>query len=485
MRIRIAVSSIAVLFSLGRLAAELPPLWEDSAHAFTAAAEGLAAGADRSKVLEQLTTALAKSKDGENSYYLPRAQALAKELKDSAKTHPKQAGPREVKAAPLAHLRDTKFEPFLLGRFDEPGGVLFPDTVFVGPDKQFKDALAAQPDDPVTRLVAKDRAIISELIPLLNDLTPTRAYRESNFSKARLRIPRVCDYALLLIEYHSLCTFHDNASTGELLHELSDIERPYSTTREKIAKRVAEWWKVNQSKSIAAGLRDQIAHSNDAYGKFAMVRRLLQHEDPADKEFGLETLRAYVRRYPGNHTSAIAGEMLAQHGDFTLIDEIYKTWHPFRDKPGHYLYESVNIQYLCKYGRRREWELLHDISASELSIIDKWPGGRSMAYGSVVHNKHPYAIPLQGLVLAQTRISTVRWVGKPAKEQPISSADAAIVLLQEQTGKDFGYKIEGTAAERAEAIKRAQKWWDDEGKAKYTFDYIEKNMVKKETPKKP
>ncbi len=473
MRIRIAVSSIAVLFSLGRLAAELPPLWEDSAHAFTAAAEGLAAGADRSKVLEQLTTALAKSKDGENSYYLPRAQALAKELKDSAKTHPKQAGPREVKAAPLAHLRDTKFEPFLLGRFDEPGGVLFPDTVFVGPDKQFKDALAAQPDDPVTRLVAKDRAIISELIPLLNDLTPTRAYRESNFSKARLRIPRVCDYALLLIEYHSLCTFHDNASTGELLHELSDIERPYSTTREKIAKRVAEWWKVNQSKSIAAGLRDQIAFSNDAYGKFAMVRRLLQHEDPADKAFALETLRAYVRRYPGNHTSAIAGEMLAQHGDFTVIDEIYKTWHPFRDKPGHYLYEAKLIWYLCKYGKRREWDLLYDISASEFEMKN-WPGGRSRLWGSVMHSaghaKNPFAIPF-----------LVHGFNEPW----LADSHRAVYYLQELTAKDFGYKVDDKPEGRAEAIKRAQKWWNDEGKAKYTFDYIEKNMVKKETPKKP
>ncbi len=483
MSIRIAACSIAVLLSLGRLSAEVGPIWDDLAHAFSKVAEGLAAGEDRAKLHDGLTAALKKNKDAE-SHFLILTRTLAEDLKESAKSAPKPATSKEVAASPLKHLRDTKFEPFLLGRFDAPVMPLM-GAVVTPPADVFKNALAAAPDDPVSRLVAMDRAVITELIPLLADRTPTRAYQKQRWSHDRLRIPRVCDYALLLIEYHSLCTFHDNASSGELLHELPDIERPFSTTREKIAKRVAEWWKTNQNKSIAAGLRDQIAYSNDAYGKFAMVRRLLQHEDPADKEFALETLRAYVRRYPGNHTSAIAGEMLAQHGDFTLIDEIYKTWHPFRDKPGHYLYESVNIQYLCKYGRRREWELLHDISASELSIIDKWPGGRSMAYGSVVHNKHPYAIPLQGLVLAQTRISSVRWVGKPAKEQPISSADAAIVLLQEQTGKDFGYKVEGTAAERAEAIKLAQKWWDDEGKAKYTFDYIEKNMVKKETPKKP
>ena len=448
-----------MLLSLGQLFAAIQPPWDDLARAFSKVAEGLAAGEDRAKLYDGLTAALKKNKD-DKSHFLILTRTLADDIKESAKSAPKLASSKDVAASPIKHLRDTKFEPFLLARFDDV-------------DKQFKDHLAAIPDDPVTRLVAKDRAIISELIPLLTDRTPTRGYHKSNWSSERLRVPRVCDYALLLIEYHSLCTFHDNASTGELLHELPDIERPYSTTREKVAKRVAEWWKVNQSKSIAAGLRDQIAFSNDAYGKFAMVRRLLQHEDPADKAFALETLRAYVRRYPGNHTSAIAGEMLAQHGDFTLIDEIYKTWNPFRDKPGHYLYDAKLIWHLCKYGKRREWDLLYDISVSEIAMKEKWPGGRSKAWGSVVEGakatKTPMVIPFLGMGLTEAN----------------ADAERLVYQLQLLTGKDFGYDFYGKAEEKPAAIKRAQKWWDDEGKAKYTFDYIEKNMVKKETPKKP
>ena len=472
MSIRIAVGSIAVLLSLGQLFAAIQPPWDDLARAFSKVAEGLAAGEDRAKLYDGLTAALKKNKD-DKSHFLILTRSLADDLKESAKSAPKLASSKDVAASPIKHLRDTKFEPFLLARFDAPDLAPPIGAVVTPPANVFKNALAASPDDPVSRLVAMDRAVIADLIPLLTDRTPTRAYHKSNFSGVRLRVPRVCDYALLLIEYHSLCTFHDNASSGELLHELSDIERPFSTTREKIAKRVAEWWKINQSKSLAAGLRDQIAHSNDAYGKFAMVRRLLQHEDPADKEFALETLRAYVRRYPGNHTSAIAGEMLAQHGDFTLIDEIYKTWHPFRDKPGHYLYDAKLIWHLCKYGKRREWDLLYDISVSEIAMKEKWPRGRSKAWGSVVEGakatKTPMVIPFLGMGLTDAN----------------ADAERLVYQLQLFTGKDFGYDFYGKAEEKPAAIKRAQKWWDDEGKAKYTFDYIEKNMVKKETPKKP
>lgn len=54
--------------------------------------------------------------------------------------------------------------------------------------------------------------------------------------------------------------------------------------------------------------------------------------------------------------------------------------------------------------------------------------------------------------------------------------DSALELLQKLTGEDFGYRIEGTANERADAIQKAQQWWQSEGQRKYTFDTIEKLM---------
>src|SRR5207249_1698500 len=109
-------------------------------------------------------------------------------------------------------------------------------------DGPLKEHLKAHPDDPVSRLVGRDRAVIAELIPLLTDRSPTRSYRYPMSTTEHLCVPRVCDFALLLIEYHSLCKFHDNASTALLLHEIPDLEQ------EKIAKRIADWWAENKNK---------------------------------------------------------------------------------------------------------------------------------------------------------------------------------------------------------------------------------------------
>ena len=89
---------------------------------------------------------------------------------------------------------------------------------------------------------------------------------------------------------------------------------------------------------------------------------------------------------------------------------------------------------------------------------------------------NPFAIPIlgRGLTIGERRTfnGTITY-GERACEQ-----------LQKQTKKDFGYSRTGTAEERAAAVKKAQAWWADEGKAKYTFDYIEKNLIPAKEPKK-
>lgn len=68
--------------------------------------------------------------------------------------------------------------------------------------------------------------------------------------------------------------------------------------------------------------------------------------------------------------------------------------------------------------------------------------------------------------------------------QAFSCADEAVELLQKLTGENFGYRIEGTANERADAIQKAQQWWKSEGQKKFTFDAIEKLMKERDDQKR-
>jgi hypothetical protein len=92
-----------------------------------------------------------------------------------------------------------------------------------------------------------------------------------------------------------------------------------------------------------------------------------------------------------------------------------------------------------------------------------------------VAGTNPYAIPILGLALDQSEPTGSRSIENG--EQSFPYADESCEMLQTQVGKDFGYVRNGTAEERLAAIKKAQAWWDAEGKTNYTFDYIEKEMI--------
>jgi len=113
----------------------------------------------------------------------------------------------------------------------------------------------------------------------------------------------------------------------------------------------------------------------------------------------------------------------------------------------------------------------------------KGPGNGAVwacAVNSGVAGTNPYAIPILGLALDQTSNAGSGWGQNGA--QSFSYADKACELFQKQVGKDFGYRRNGTPPERLAAIEDAQAWWDAEGKAKYSFDYIEKEMVPANAP---
>ncbi|MBX9624444.1 MAG: hypothetical protein K2X82_11600 [Gemmataceae bacterium] len=450
----------------GRAAAGIPPPADAMYFAIEAAGKGLAGGADRAKVLKELTAALTKHGD-QKSYYLATAKALAADLEASAKADPKPADPKDVAADPVKHLRETK-DPVYLLAYPENWGRRGP-----RPDEK------EPPADPVRRLVRRDRAVIGELIPLLADRTPTRAFQPVLSSFDRPHVPRVCDYALLLIEFHSECVFSETVSASGLLHKFPEADR------EAVAKRVAEWWAANKNKSVAAGIRDQIGRALP-YGQIRMARALIRlgtEGNPDDREFGLGVLREYVRWNPRAYPAVEAGDVLSEAGDRTALDVFRELLEEFADGPGAVPGWSSTIYHQCRHGGRREWESLYVLAWRE---ANRGGDPRPATWVCVVHSgradKSPYAIPLLGLGVEQAEA-----VAAAAPDEPVPPADVARAVghLQTQTGVDFGYKWEGTAEERAAAIKRAQSWWAEKGKAKYTFDFIEENLVKKPPAKKP
>src|SRR5439155_4081290 len=107
-------------------------------------------------------------------------------------------------------------------------------------------------------------------------------------------------------------------------------------------------------------------------------------------------LLAVFREHAGHHTSAAPALALAECGDLTPLDDIYKLWQPFVDQPGVYTYEPKLVRYLCAHGRRREWDLLYAIAESEIREKEKLPQGPSRVWSTVVGNamyeKSPYTI---------------------------------------------------------------------------------------------
>jgi hypothetical protein len=424
----------------GSLCAEPPPLWDGLSDAYHKAGGDLAKGEDRLKVLESLKKAIAAHPE---SHYLPYARPLAADLEWAVRNQP------EKDVGPAGRLGETRLH-FSADWPPRPA------------------ELEKAGDDPVARLLKRDRSVIGELIPALRDRTPTRTGFPSASVRAVDTLPRACDVALEVIEYHSRCRFAGTNGRGARFHQFPEADR------EKAVRRVEEWWKENKDKSVAAGIRDQIGHADWYPDKVWMAKTLIrigEQQKTDDKEYGLKVLREMVRQYGRHHVGLYVANVLVEFGDTSAVDIFYNELSIHRRDVG----DGLIAQYLCAHGGRREWEYLHFMSIHELD------GGRGPAMGAVwaavVNNgkadSNPYAIPILGLAVSEKAVTASR-----------SHAETAVEYLQKQTGKDFGFKRDGTPDERAEATAKAQKWWALEGRETYTFDYIEKNLVKKAESKK-
>jgi hypothetical protein len=450
------VAFVALALCSGPAQAETPPLPDQLSKAYDAALADLRTGKDRQGIADRLKILVEQQL---MSNYARVARPFLLDLTASAKNPPAKPG-----EPPEKRLADSRI-PFYLLRYAE------------NQDWPLKAFVAKEPQDPCTELVAADRSVITRLIPLLYDRSPARCDDSLHFGWATPQ-PRVCDLALALIEYHGKARFHHDTIQGTYLHELQDAER------ENVTARVTAWWGEVKDKSVAAGVRAQLPHGRSYPETVWMAQtlvRLGEGQETDDREFALEVLRNMVKEYRRHHVGAYAADALAEFGDLSAVDIFYDAWKAWLGRPG-IIYDSHIAFYLCKHGGRREWELLHAISQAEVRD-GKGPGDGAVwacAVNSGVAGTNPYAIPILGLALAQTENTGGRAVGN--ESQSFSNADKACELLQKQIGKDFGYKPDGTAVERLAALQKAKSWWDAEGKAKYSFDSIEKNMVPAKAP---
>jgi hypothetical protein len=439
------------LFSLLSAArAEIVP-YDDLLHAVERTGEGLANDESRKALLSSLEMAIEANSE---SMYLPLAQSVATDLKQSiTKAGGLRGEAKHVRKRPERYLMESKVPVhLLLYRANWP-------AVLGGYREQ-------HPDDPAILLLTSGRDTIPRLIPLLEDRSPVRSFNLFGL-RGVPRIPRTCDYALLLIEYHSRCRFHGHYGSDRYFHQQTDGER------KSTIEQVKRWWKQNKMSSVAVGIRN-LLQSGWEIGKIEMTQNLVELGNANDAEFAKQVLREMTSKFPGH---IVAARALARYGDLSPLKMYYQKYDESLDKGG-IIYDSSVVFYMTDHGGRREWELLTKIAERE--IEKGLEAGLARVWPALVRcrksKSSPWAIPALGLALSQTKASGSRSLAGMKGSQAFSYADVAAELLQKQTDEDFGYAPADSAEKRAAAIGRAQEWWKNTGKSKYTFDAIARQV---------
>ena len=450
-----------ILLTVAGAAANGEPIFPDELFdAYVHAGHRVSVGEDRRYVLAELRLAIQKCPQ---SRFSTLAERLASDLKVSIEDEKRRnLGRRKLSDVPAEFLADSRLPRYL---------ITFPENW-----KSLLRYTVEHSDDPAVLLLRQGRESIDSLLPQLRNDSPTRAFDASVYSDVP-KIPRVSDLALNIIEDLSRCKFHFNASSGEPFHELGESQR------NKVIAQITRWWSENKSKSIAAGIRAQLPNG-DFYAQITMAENLVRVagiESPADRKFGLEVLREKART--ADDYGAKAARVLEKYGDLSPVSWYCEQWAKAVSVRGRtWDFTSQALFYVAEHGGRKEWELLQQIAIKDIERANdpRSGGGHAHILGSLLNSPKaeasPFAIPLLGMALSHTRNSGSRYVNENVGSQSFCTADKAAEYLQLQTGQDFGYSREGTQEERTSAIDRAQKWWASEGKAKYTFDFIETHI---------
>jgi hypothetical protein len=443
-RIRAVLVALTLALPLGVLRAETPPAPDTLSEAYYAAERDLQAGKDRGVIAERLKPVVEKNP---KSHYYSLAKTFLTDLTDSI------GDPPGRDATPDERLAETRMRPWDIRRCENwPGG-----------ENPF---LKGDANDPAYQLLIRDRKVIDKLIPLLKRRAPARSESPPIMvSGGNYPQPRLCDVALAIIEYHGCCRFFDDPYTGAYLHQISEDRR------DKVIQRVRDWWAENKDKSVAAGVRAQLAHAVSVTERVWTARALIKVSEGLktdDKEFGLKHLRAMVDPNDWSLGGGLAPAALGELGDADTLDRYHDELKAGRASGNA---RSAQAGFLCQYGRRRDWELLTAIAETELRA-GLGPDDHavwSRVLWTETSDRNPYAIPIIALSLP--------FVDRDSK-YALSMGQRSLTALRRQLGKEFGYKPGGTEADLRAAIAKARAWWEAEGKATYTFDNIERNLMR-------
>ena len=182
-----------------------------------------------------------------------------------------------------------------------------------------------------------------------------------------------------------------------------------------MTKRAAEWW--GGSERLIGGGRSAGA----ARARPVVSGNRLDGEDARPTHGGTEDRRPRVRPKrlerdgkagsPRSRRRLCGRRAPAELGDTSAVDIFYDEWKSRLGRPG-VIHESQIAFYLCKHGGRREWELLHAISVSE--VRDGKGPGAGAVWACVVNSGRsggsPYAIPILALALGETQLTGSRFV---------------------------------------------------------------------------
>ena len=439
----------------GTVARAEPGMADDLLRAVAVAGGDLRKGEPRSMVLSKFEAAL---KSHPQSHFRKLAEGLAADLRFSIKLQ-KQRDSEGASSGkePERFLMDSRM-PRYTWRFTRNW------------QRDLEEWIKGNPDDPAARLIQSDRSAIGRLIPYLADRSPTRSLRRRGSSKFFPHVPRVCDLAIQLITYHSRCRWFNEAAFREPFHaRRAEIQ----TTA---ISQIKAWWTANKDKSVEAGIR---AHYSDAglYGKSWMAEQLIrlgdERKDPALREEGLARLRELLRLRRAV-IPEYAARVLARYGE-SALPTMMEWLQRALDEPGVSI-KTDAVFYVVKHGGRASWELILQLARRE-----KREGvhpGRAPFLTNLANLRSPkeprWAVPILGLLLDQTKTKGIRGVPGHPQGQLFSAADVATERIQKLTGERFGYRASDSHEKRTAAIRKAQQWWADRGKATWTLDAIDK-----------
>lgn len=289
---------------------------------------------------------LLKAKTFPDSWWSPRADALAQALrKSSAEMEATRQLGKLADQEPWRWIAETR-TPYHLIRWAGPNA------------PRFREYQSKHPRDPVIQLVGLGRGAIPRLLPLLSDMSPCRdpwmSVKNDDF------IVRVCDMALALIEHETRCSF------CEPMFSMGPFSCLDESVREQTKAKVSAWWKKASSLSREEGI--PLAMEDAGFrSRVSMARELLSSDRPELRQLAIAALRQ-IGDSRNQLEVVSAGEVLEQFGDSYCRDRLKsRLTEEFALGSNRFVVSSSTVFFLTQHGGKEEWDLLTNLARQQLA----------------------------------------------------------------------------------------------------------------------